>query len=380
VADDGTRAVARTLRAEPDERGRELVELGEAMVHPERVRTTSSSSSASTAAVLPVGNRPASRGVAMLATRFTERFGVDQPIMAAPMGGPSDGRLAAAVSETGALGSLQAISRTKDAAWVVEQVALARAATVRPFAVGFITEFIRFDPGRFEAVLEQHVPVIALSFGEPGPYIAAAHDAGSLAICQVQTLRQAVAAVDAGTDALAAQGTEAGGHTGTMGLLPLLGSVLDECPDVPVLAAGGVANGRTLAGVLAMGADGAWIGSAFLATTEASPDDPRTKDLIVASDGTDTVLTHVYDILDGMPWPSGIGDRVRANDFTARWGGQEDVLRTKRDSVDRPTGDNLDERDVRYGQSAALVHAVKPAADVVREIVADAERFLARYR
>jgi nitronate monooxygenase len=321
---------------------------------------------------------PSIEEVSVLTTRFTERFGVEHPIMAAPMGGPSDGALAAAVSEAGALGSLQAMHRTKDAAWVVEQIALARRATKRPFAVGFITEFIRFDPARFDAVIAQRVPVVALSFGEPGAYIDAAHDAGSLVICQVQTVRHAVAAVDAGADALAAQGTEAGGHTGTMGLLPLLGSVLDACPDVPVLAAGGVANGRTLAGVLAMGADGAWIGSAFVATTEATPDDARTKDLIVASDGADTVLTHAYDILDGLPWPTGIGDRVRANRFTARWDGQEDALREQRESVKRPTGDDLDERDVRYGQSAAFVHAVRPAAEVVRDIVADAERFLAK--
>ena len=316
----------------------------------------------------------------MLTTRFTERFGIDHPIMAAPMGGLSDGPLAAAVSNAGALGSLQAMHRTKDASWVVEQVAVARDATTRPFAVGFITEFIRFDPGRFEAVIDQRVPVLALSFGDPGPYIAAAHDAGSLVICQVQTVQQAVAAVDAGADALAAQGTEAGGHTGTMGLLPLLGTVLDRCLDVPVLAAGGVANGRTLAGVLAMGADGAWIGSAFIATTEASPDDARTKDLIVASDGADTVLTHAYDILDGLPWPTGIGDRVRANRFTARWDGQEEALRAQRGTVERPAGDDLDERDVRYGQSAAFVHAVRPVAELVQAIVADDEDFLGRVR
>ncbi len=298
--------------------------------------------------------------------------------MAAPMGGLSDGPLAAAVSNAGALGSVQAMHRTKDATWVVEQVAAARAATTHPFAVGFITEFVRFEPARFDAVIAQRVPVIALSFGEPAPYIAAAHDAGSLVICQVQTVHQAGEAVDAGADALAAQGTEAGGHTGTMGLLPLLGSVLDRCPDVPVLAAGGVANGRTLAGVLAMGADGAWIGSAFIATTEASPADERTKDLIVASDGADTVLTHAYDILDGLPWPAGIGDRVRANSFTTRWQGRDAELRTQREAVERPTGSDLDERDVRYGQSAAFVHAVRPAAEVVREIVADAEDFLAR--
>jgi nitronate monooxygenase len=314
----------------------------------------------------------------MLTTRFTERFGVDHPIMAAPMGGLSDARLAAAVSAAGALGSLQALHPTKPAAWVVEQIEETRAATDRPFAVGFITDFICFEPTRFDAVIEARVPAIALSFGAPGPYIAAAHDAGALVICQVQTVQQATHAAEAGADALATQGTEAGGHTGTMALLPLLGSVLDACPDVPVLAAGGVANGRTLAGVLAMGADGAWIGSAFIATTEATPPVEGTKDLIVASDGADTVWTRAYDILDGRPWPEGIGERVRANRFTERWDGQEDALRAQRDTVERPRGTDLDERDVLYGQSAAFVHSVRPAADLIEQIVADAERFLAR--
>jgi nitronate monooxygenase len=314
----------------------------------------------------------------MLTTRFTERFGVDHPIMAAPMGGLSEGRLTAAVSQAGALGSFQALHPTKGLDWALEQIAFTRAATDRPFAVGFITEFVRFDPARFDAVMEQRVPVVALSFGEPAPYIAAAHDAGALVICQVQTVQQAVEAVDAGADALAAQGTEAGGHTGTMGLLPLLGSVLDRCPDIPVLAAGGVANGRTLAGVLAMGADGAWIGSAFIATDEASPALDRTKELIVQSDGADTVWTRAYDILDGRPWPEGIGERVRANRFTERWDGQEEALRSQRDTVERPAGSDLDERDVLYGQSAAFVHSVRPAADLVREIVADTEGLLAR--
>src|SRR4051812_32102281 len=128
----------------------------------------------------------------MLTTRFTERFGIDHPIMAAPMGGLSDGRLAAAVSAAGALGSFQALSATLPAAWALEQIDTIRASTDRPFAVGFVTEFIRFDPTRFDAVLEARVPIVALSFGDPGPYIAAAHEAGALAICQIQTLRQAI--------------------------------------------------------------------------------------------------------------------------------------------------------------------------------------------
>jgi nitronate monooxygenase len=308
-------------------------------------------------------------------------FDLAAPIMAAPIAGESDARLAAAVSNAGGLGTFGAMHPAQPDEWVAEQLQLARGATDRAFGVGFITDFIRFVPQRFEAVLDDAPSVIALSFGDPRLFIERAHAAGAKVICQVQTLGHARLAVDAGADVLAAQGTEAGGHTGTMGLLPLLGSVLDACPDVPVLAAGGVASGRTLAAVLAMGADGAWIGSAFLATDEAPGDHSRVKDLIVASDGSDTVWTRSYDIVSGLPWPDGIGERVRANAFTARWEGREAELRATRDEVEDPRAtSDPDESPVLYGQSAAFVRSVRPAAAVIDEITGDAARLLAARR
>ena len=166
-----------------------------------------------------------------------------------------------------------------------------------------------------------------------------------------------------------------------MGLLPLLGSVLDACPDVPVLAAGGVASGRTLAAVLAMGADGAWIGSAFIATDEAAVRDDRMKDLIVASDGGDTVWTRAYDIVGGLPWPEGIGERVRSNSFTARWEGREGELRGAREEIDDPDATfDPDESAVLYGQSAAFVSSIRPAAAVIDEITTGAARLLSSQR
>jgi nitronate monooxygenase len=315
----------------------------------------------------------------MLQTRFTERFGVAHPILQAPLGGATDARLAAAVSDGGALGTFQAAHPRNDDDWFAAQLAAVRELTTKPFGVGFVTNFVPFQPKRFEMTLDAQVPVIAFSFGDPHDYIERAHASGAKAIYQVQTLDGARAAVDAGADAIAAQGMEAGGHTGNMGLLPLLGAVLDAV-DVPVLAAGGVANGRTLAAVLAMGADGAWIGSAFMATPEAPLADPRIADLIVASDGSDTVLTHAYDILDNRPWPPGTNDRVHANKFTERWAGRDEELRRQREKVDRPMEFDVDEIDVRYGQSAAFVSAVRPAAQVVADIVEDAERRLAQWR
>lgn len=319
----------------------------------------------------------------MLRTRFTERFGVDHPIVCAPMGGATDGRLAAAVSAAGALGTVQAAHPRADDDWFAAQLDGAASAG-RPYGAGFITAFLPHFERRFDLAMERRVPVVILSFGVPVPWIGRAHDSGALVLCQVQTRRAAADAVAAGADAIAVQGNEAGGHTGTMGLLPLLGAVLDDGHDVPVLAAGGVGGGRTLAGVLAMGADGAIVGTPFLATDEAPTHDPGVKELIVASDGGDTVWTRAYDIVEGMPWPEGIGERVRANAFTERWAGREDELRAQRDEVRAavPPRDRFDpdEGGVLYGQSAAFVDAIRPAAQVVADLVAAAEAQLAHVR
>ena len=141
-----------------------------------------------------------------------------------------------------------------------------------------------------------------------------------------------------------------------------------------MLAAGGVANGRTLAGVLAMGADGAWIGSAFIATTEATPPVDGTKDLIVASDGADTVWTRAYDILDGRPWPEGIGERVRTNRFTERWDGRKTLTGTK--MVERPR-----HRSRRTRRPLRPVGRIRASSQARRELTSRSlptERFLAR--
>jgi nitronate monooxygenase len=314
-----------------------------------------------------------------LRTRFTDRFGIDVPIVSAPMAGSSDGRLAAAVSTAGGLGTFGAVHPERTTQWVRDQIEIVRRATDRPFGVGFLTPFLRYFEDRFDAVLEASPPVVFLSFGDPEPWLGRAHEAGALVICQVQTLEQARRADAAGADAIVAQGNEAGGHTGTMGLLPLLSAALDACPDTPMLAAGGVADGRALAAVLAMGADGVLVGTGLLAAAE-SPAEPAVKDLIVASDGGDTVWTHAYDIASGVPWPEGIGERVRRNDFTARWEGRDDELRAQREADPIIVADvNTDpnEAEVLYGPSAAFVDGVHPAAAVLQRMVDGAARRLA---
>ncbi|WP_063806618.1 NAD(P)H-dependent flavin oxidoreductase [Streptomyces regalis] len=319
----------------------------------------------------------------MLHTRFTDMFDLASPVMAAPMGLHSGGTLAAAVSAAGGLGSFGGTHPWKGPEWIRTEIATIRATTDRPFGVGFITPFLPFTEPLFDATLEQRPEVVALSFVDPRPWLARAKDAGARVMCQIQTYDDAEMAVAAGADVLVAQGTEAGGHTGTMGLLPFLAGVVKRYPDIPVLAAGGIADGRTLAAVLTAGADGAWLGTAFLATPEAVEVHDIHKRLIIESDGSDTVWTRAYDIVSGLPWPSAIGARMRRNRFTDEWAEREATLRDRKEEFAPPEDVNPfdsppdpDTSMILYGQSAALVDAIRPAADVVRQISDEAETIL----
>lgn len=317
----------------------------------------------------------------MLGTRFTEMFGLTAPVMSAPMVAHSGGRLAGAVSAGGGLGAFAGMHRQLGPEWIHEQAALVRSITDQPFAIGFITPFLAPSDPLVAAAIEEHPAAICFSFGDPAAWTGPVRAAGVRVICQVQDHQTAAMAVDAGADVLVVQGTEAGGHTGTMSLLPFLVGVVERHPDIPVLAAGGIADGRSLAAALVAGADGAMLGTTFLATPEAVEVDEAYKRLIVDSDGGDTVLTHAYDIVSGLPWPGFVADRVRRNRFTAEWEGRDEELRARRDEVAaaQPTDDRLDPDvdAVRYGQSAAFVDAIRPAAEVIRDITASASDALA---
>jgi nitronate monooxygenase len=304
----------------------------------------------------------------MIRTRFTEMFGLDHPVMSAPMARHSGGTLAAAVSTAGGLGSFGGIT-AEGPEWVRAQIALVRERTDRAFAIGFITAFLDFSAELFDVALRAQPDAIALSFSDPGDWGRRVKDAGCRLVCQVQTFGDVDLALAAGADVLVAQGTEAGGHTGTMTLLPLLCGIAEQHPEVPLLAAGGIADGRALAAALLAGADGAWLGTAFLATPEAVEIGGAHKDAIVASDGGDTVFTRAYDIASGLPWPSGIGERVRRDAFTDAWSEREAELQARAGEIEPPS-------PFLYGQSAGFVDAVRPAAEVVRRISEGAERVL----
>jgi nitronate monooxygenase len=190
-------------------------------------------------------------------------------------------------------------------------------------------------------------------------------------------------ALEEGTDALLVQGHEAGGHTGTMGLLPFLVSALEVSGDTPVLAAGGVSSGRSLAAVLAAGADGASLGTAFLASREATDVPEAYKDSIVESNGEDTVFTTLYDEARGLRWPEPIGMRLRRTKHTDQWQGREHEVQEHLEELRAELPEVLDfERfdpevsTLLYGQSAASINEVRSAREIVRGLCDDAEALL----
>ena len=258
-------------------------------------------------------------------TRLCDRLGIEHPIINAPMGGgDAPAELAAAVANAGGLGMIGGTT-VGGAPWLVEQIRRARELTERSFGVGIISHF----PNAAElmaAALEEGVRVIAHSFADPTPFVAPAHDAGALILCQVRTVADARRAAAAGVDAITAQGTEAGGHTGRNSTLPLVPAVVDAVAPVPVVAAGGIADGRGIAAALMLGADAVWLGTRFIATAESGVSDAY-RERVVAASADETILTDTFDLALGRPWPDGVSGRAVANRFSARWHGREEELR-----------------------------------------------------
>lgn len=316
----------------------------------------------------------------MLRTRFTDLLGLDHPVMSAPMSNHSGGRLAAAVSRAGGLGTFGG-SNSFGPDWFKDQIDFIRAQTHRPFGVGFITQLIELDTENFEIALAERPPVMIFSFADPRPWLGRARDAGAVTVCQVQSPEAARVAVDAGADVLLAQGNEAGGHTGKMNLLPLLVELVERFPQTSVLAAGGITSGRALAAALAAGAEGASLGTALLATPEAVEVPQAFKDRLLLSGGLDTIFTRLYDLLGDDPWPQGIAGRVYRNRLVREWHGRDAEVLRRREELASDVAAARARHDpelspVYMGQGAGQVNAIRPAAEVVTDICREAENIL----
>ena len=304
-------------------------------------------------------------------TALTERLGIEHPILLAPMGSAAGGRLAAAVTQAGGLGVIGSGYASSD---TVQKELLAAGNT--KVGIGFITWALDDNPAALDVALAAAPPAVMLSFGNPAPYAAAIRAAGCKLICQVQTLQGAREAADAGADVIIAQGRDAGGHSGivrgTMGLVP---AVVDAVGPIPVVAAGGIADGRGLAAALMLGASGVLMGTRFTASRESLWDAALKQGTVTAA-GDQTEQTRVFDIVRGAKWPSHFPGRVVRNDFFAQWHGREQELQAAREQAEKqylasaPT--DLGMRVLWTGEGVDLVNDILPAAEIIERVIEQA--------
>jgi nitronate monooxygenase len=304
--------------------------------------------------------------------RLREALGIDVPILCAPMARIAGGRLASAVSMSGALGFLG--GGYGDLDWIDAELAGIDVATI---GVGLITWKLDEQPATLDAVLSRGPRAVWLSYGDPAPYVGSIHAAGAAAVCQVLDAESAVAACDVGTDVVVVQGSEAGGH-GRPGrsLVTLLSTVIDRVANVPVIAAGGIATGRQLAACWQLGVAGVALGTRLYATPEALDTDAA-KAKLLELDGDETIHTTVFDIVRGPRWPEGYTGRAAANSLVRHWHDaveelEADLHRQRRRYRAAVAADDLSTRVLWAGEGVGLVDAIEPARELIETIHRDA--------
>lgn len=315
-------------------------------------------------------------------TRLTEFFGIEHPILSAPMALISGGRLAAAVTSSGGLGFIG--GGYGDSDWLQREFGLADGKRV---GCGFITWSLARKPELLDETLERQPATIMLSFGDLQPFAEHIHAAGVPLMAQVQTLDHARQALDAGAEILVAQGGEAGGHgmtvRSTFTLVPdVVDLAAERAPETLVLAAGGVADGRGLAAALVLGADGVLVGTRFWATPEALVS-PRAHQRAVGASGDNTYRTRVYDVVRRLDWPPEYNERALSNPFVDGWHGNEAALLSSLpDAVSTfeaaVAAEDFDAAAILVGEAIGRIDSVRPAADIVVDMAAEADRILNR--
>jgi nitronate monooxygenase len=312
-----------------------------------------------------------------LRSTFTTILDVDHPIMSAPMGGSAGGLLAAAVSNAGGLG-LVGVGRG-DVEWMDREVALVAVGTTKPWGIGF--QSWATNPATIERALEHGPNAVMLSFGDPTILATAIRKSDALLIIQVVDMAEASLALDIGADVIVAQGTEAGGHGGTRATLPFVPAVVDLVHPTPVLAAGGIADGRGLAAALSLGAAGALVGTRFQASREALVDAEVVK-AILEGHGEDTERSRVLDIARGSGWPAQYTGRTLRNEFLNKWRNRESELEGNEEVIAAYRGAERkgDMRAVAVWASEAidLIGESQSAGEIVRQMATDAEAILRR--
>lgn len=314
----------------------------------------------------------------MIRTPICDLFDIKVPIVQAGMGPFTSAELVAAVTNAGGLGSLGCFNRPLDD--LRRQLARIADLTAGSFAINHLVTVMNEEA--FVATLEARPRVITLALDHPHDYVKRAHDAGSLVMHQVTTVQQATDAAERGVDVIIAQGGESGGYGGTVSTMALVPQVVDAVRPVPVLAAGGISDGRGLAAALMLGAQGVNIGTRFLAAKE-SPIPDGHKQMIVAAKSEDAVKADVWN--DIMPLPGAAGyftvPRALRTPFLDTWLERRDEARREQQRLQQEImaaaqNGTLHELAPFAGQTAGAIREVLPAAKIVEQLVEEAERAL----
>jgi nitronate monooxygenase len=328
----------------------------------------------------------------VLHTSLCDRLGVAAPILQAPIGGVSNPRLAAAVSNAGGLGMIAMTWSSPDV--TRRLLRETRSLTDRPFAVNYVLEWNVSE--KIAICLEEGVKLFSFFWGDPSAHVGRMHDAGGMVLHTVGSADEARRSVDAGVDIIVAQGWEAGGHVrGTVATLALVPYVVDAVAPAPVIAAGGIADGRGIAAALALGAMGVMLGTRFVVSDEANSHTAYRQAILHATDTT-TVYTTLFD----GGWENA-PHRVLRNATYDQWsaagcpasgqrpGEQEIVSRTRdgrgipRYDSDAPTVDvdgRAEDQALYAGQGAGLIRECRGAAQILATLVADTEHAINRLR
>jgi nitronate monooxygenase len=313
----------------------------------------------------------------MLRTFLTTSWHFRYPIIGAPMAGVGRGRLARAVSQAGGLGMI-GIGSKEPVELIEREASIASGNDSTPFGIGLMAWAIDARPELLSAAMQANPFLISISFGSPAPYVETLRQHNIFLAAQVHSRAEALDAAQAGVDVIVAQGTEAGGHTGQVGTLPLLQIVLDAV-QIPVLAAGGIATPRGVVAALAAGAQGVWVGTCLLACPECENTELARSRIIQAQE-TETVLTRAFDVAQGLAWPPQFPGRALRNRFTDQWQHQTEALAQDQDArqqlAEAVANKDYDLAYMYAGEAVGLVTQERPAAEVIQQLGDGAEQLL----
>ena len=316
----------------------------------------------------------------MLKTSLCDILGIDVPIILAPMGSATSAEFAAAVSNQGGLGGVGSLFRTTAA--IKRDIDTVGKLTNRHYAVNHIPPTL--DAEAFRYTLKARPAVISFALGDPGDLVRQAHDVGSRVMLQVTTVAQAIQAAERGVDVIIAQGGEAGGYGGNVSTMALVPQVVDAVSPIPVVAAGGIFDGRGIAAVLVLGAAGVNLGTRFLASTEA-PIPDEWKQAIIEAKSEDTMKAAVLNDISPLPGTAGYNTVLRSlhTPFLDEWSAKREEARRERDRlrnhiVSTHQAGRQHETLLTAGQTAGGITEVLPVAELMRRLIAEAEAALSR--